>query len=74
MLLGYMARSNFGTTYHLTDPKAPRKQLLAKCGRQHARKVFVDTTTGETKHIGYIVGGVWFTLYEVHEWTGKGGK
>jgi hypothetical protein len=75
MLLGYMACSNYGTTHHLTDPKAPRKQLLKKCGRQHAQKFYFDTTAGETKHVGYIIGGEWFTLYEVHEWTNlKGGE
>jgi hypothetical protein len=74
MLLGYLARSNYGTTHHLTEPKNPRKQLLEKCGRQHTSKVFVDTTSGKSKHIGYLVGGEWFTLYEVHEWVGtKGG-
>ena len=44
---------------------------MAKCGRQHCAKMYVDTKAGLTKHIGYIVAGEWFTVYEVHEWIGK---
>ena len=72
MLLGYMAHGNHGTTIHLTDKttKHPRKQLLKALGRQHTSKVYCDTKAG-SKHIGYIVGGEWFTLYEVHSWNSK---
>lgn len=60
-----------GTTYHLTDKdKHPRGQLLKKCFKKHAEKMYVDTTEGKTKHIGYIVSGEWFRLYEVHSWEG----
>jgi hypothetical protein len=72
MKIGYMAVGNHGTTYHLTEAnKHPRGQLLAKCYRKHAAKMFVDSERGDTaKHIGYIIGGEWFTVYEVHEWQG----
>jgi hypothetical protein len=67
-----MAVGNRGTTHHLTDGKKhPRGQLLAKCGRRHADKMYVDNaSTGEARHIGYIVAGEWFTVYEVHSWEG----
>lgn len=72
MKLGYMAVGSFGTVHHLHDSKRPpRCQLMAKCGRQHCAKMYVDTKAGLTKHIGYIVAGEWFTVYEVHEWIGK---
>ena len=69
--LGYIAIGNYGTRHQLTDPnKHPRGQLLEKCYRKHASKMYVDTKDGEAKHIGYIVAGEWFTVYEVHEWNG----
>jgi hypothetical protein len=71
MKLGYMAVGNRGTTHHLTEPgRHPRRQLLDKCGRSHADKMYVDHTGGPPTHIGYIVGGEWFSVYEVHTWNG----
>lgn len=72
MKLGYLAVSQYGTKYMLTDLViSPRQQLLDKCHRQHADKMYVDKKDGTTKHIGYIVAGEWFTIYEVHAWEGK---
>ena len=69
--LGYMAVGNYGTTLQLTDAKKhPRGQLLKKLGASHAAKMYTDTKDGETKHIGYIIGGEWFTVFEVHAWEG----
>ncbi len=71
MKLGYMAIGNYGTTHRLTESgKHPRGQLLEKCYRKHAAKMYVDDKDGNAKHIGYIVGGEWFTIYEIHEWNG----
>jgi hypothetical protein len=71
-LLGYMARGNRGTTLHLTDPdKPPRGQILEKMGRRSARKIYRDKQDGTAVHVGYIVAGEWFTVYEVREWNGK---
>ena len=70
MKLGYMARSQHGTTYHLTNPKkSPRAQLLLKCGSKHADRMYVDNIDGISKQRGYIVGREWFTIYEVHDWA-----
>ncbi len=69
MKIGYMAVGNRGNTIHLTDSeKHPRGQLLEKLGATHADKMYVDTEDGFSKHIGYIVWGEWFTVYEVHGW------
>ena len=69
-LLGYMGRDQYGTTYHLTDPKFPRKQLLDQLDYSSAENMYVDSVaTGEAKHIGYIIGDHWITLHEVHEWV-----
>jgi hypothetical protein len=71
MRVGYMAQGS-QRTIHLTDAdKHPRGQLLKKLDRKHADKMYVDTLEGKAKHIGYIVAGEWFRVYEVHDWEGK---
>ena len=67
-LLGFMGQDQYGQTYHL-EPQHPRKQLLDRLGYKSAQKMYIDTKDGVSKHIGYIVGGLWITLYEVHEWV-----
>lgn len=70
MRIGYLAAGHRGTMLKLTEAeKHPRKQLLDKLGCLHAEKMFVDTPRG-TKHIGYIVGTEWFSIFEIHPWTG----
>lgn len=72
MKLGYMAFGNYGTILHLNNPdKPPRGQLLARLGATRATKMYVDRTDGQPRHIGYIVGKEWFTIYEVHRWERK---
>ena len=59
----YMARDQYGNTVHgLTYP---RKELLERFGRKHADKIYQDKTDDTTVHVGYIVAGHWYTVYEV---------
>ena len=69
MKLGYMGKDQYVQTYHGLE--CPRRDLLERLGRQHANKMYVDTKDGQAKHIGYIIAGLWITVYEVHEWTGR---
>lgn len=58
----YMAIDQYGHTYHgLTHP---RKDLMNRLYCKHAEKIYVDTGEG-VKHIGYVIAGLWLTLYEV---------
>jgi hypothetical protein len=68
--VGFMARNQYGETIHLPHCTHPRKALLAHLGRQHASKMYCDTLTGESKHIGYVIAGQWLTIYRVNEWEG----
>lgn len=69
--VGYMAVSNHSRTVHLTNPKKhPRGQLMDKLGSKHCEKIYIDAENGTAKHIGYIIGREWFTIYEVCEWRG----
>ena len=70
-ILGYIAINQYGETIQLTETKFPRKQLIYKTGETgKISKMFIDTISGETKHIGYIIGQNWWTIYNVAEWTG----
>ncbi len=58
-----MAVDQYGHTYH--GLKNPRKELCERLGREHADRMFVDGKDGKTYHVGYIIGGLWLTLFEV---------
>jgi hypothetical protein len=71
MKLGYLALGNQGTIVHLANLKrSPRKQLLNMLDAKSCRNIFCDTKSGAPAHTGYIVGGEWFNIYEVHNWKG----
>lgn len=59
-----MAIDQYGNTEHNLGPH-PRKGLLERLDRKHASKVYVDKKDGRSVHIGWIVAGRWFTVYEV---------
>lgn len=67
-LLGYMARDQYGNTVHGLEK--PRRDLLAHCGRKHAERMWRDTKSGDTVHVGYIIAGRWFDVFAVHAWEG----
>ena len=57
-----MAIDQYGFTYHnLTHP---RKELMDKLDCRHTDKIYVDTKEGPC-HVGYIIAGLWLTLYSV---------
>lgn len=68
MLLGLLGIDQHGEHYNIQ--KHPRKELLEQLGRKHADKMYVDLKDGATLHKGYVIGGLWISVYEVHRWTG----
>lgn len=70
--VGYLGIDQYGDKYILRELESPRKQLLEKLDKKQATKMYCDTKDGQSKHVGYIVGGRWVTLYEVHSWESKG--
>jgi len=66
MKLGYIGIDNYGNHYKIN--KYPRKELLECLGYKYASKMFIDTKDKEVKHIGYVIGDHWITVYELHEW------
>lgn len=69
MKLGYIGIDQYGDSWKIKQH--PRKELLDKLGFQHAERLFVDGEDGQPKHVGYLIGQRWITVYELHEWTGK---
>lgn len=59
----YMAVSNCNEIIHSLE--RPRRDLLKRLGRKSARKIYRDKNDGTTVHVGYIIGGMWWTIYEV---------
>ena len=61
-----MGIDQHGTTYHSLG-KHPRKTLLVRLDATKADKIYVDDEDG-SKHVGYIIHGLWITLYNVEPW------
>lgn len=40
------------------------RELRQKCGGGRVSKMYVDSASGETRHVGYVVGGRWLTAYK----------
>uniref|UniRef100_A0A6M3LPS6 Uncharacterized protein n=1 Tax=viral metagenome TaxID=1070528 RepID=A0A6M3LPS6_9ZZZZ len=68
MKLGYLGIDQYGQHYKIDNH--PRQELCDQLGKKHADKMYVDNTkTGQTRHCGYIIGGLWIDVYEVHSWN-----
>lgn len=65
-ILGYLGIDQHGQ--HYTIKQHPRKELLAQLDRKHAAKMFCDTKSGQTKHKGYVIAGLWIDVFTVSEW------
>ena len=59
----YIAIDQYGQTFFIY--KHPRKELMETCGCQHASKMYVDDARGKSFHVGYIVAGRWFDVFEI---------
>lgn len=64
----YLAIDQYGEKIIFEGDKHPRKALLDKLCVKHAQKMYVDTLDGRSLHIGYIVAGGWWTIYNVTNW------
>jgi hypothetical protein len=62
--MDHMAIDQYGQTYHSLG-KHPRKALLDKLCRKHASKMYIDSKDGKAYHVGYIIGGLWLSVYSV---------
>lgn len=56
---------------HLLKTKFPRKELLEIFGATSARKIYQDDKIGQSYHTGYLIQGLWLTLYKVSEFRKK---
>lgn len=61
----WIAIDQYGGVHNLGETSHPRKALLDKIGGSSAAKMYVDKKDGGASHIGYIVNGLWCTLYTV---------
>ena len=68
MRLGYLGIDQYGKRYKID--KHPRKELLDQLGRSHAELMYQDSKSG-TRKAGYVIAGLWISVYEVHEWASR---
>ena len=59
----------YGQRHELGAVKHVRKALCEHLGRKHCVKMYHDTVGGKTEHVGYVIAGLWITLYVVTPWT-----
>ena len=59
----YMAIDQYGNTFHGLEH--PRKDLMERLCNKHCSKMYIDKKDGSSKHIGYVIGGHWLTIYKV---------
>lgn len=62
--INFMAIDQYGQTYHNLG-KHPRKELIERVGGGKVSKMYQDKKDGSTVHTGYVIGGLWLSLYEV---------
>ena len=61
-----IAQDQYGQIHRIKG-KHPRKELLNLFGVTGAQKMYVDDVHGNTKHIGYIINGLWLHLFKLDE-------
>ena len=50
---------------HFDALKHPRKDLFSRLGRKHAARMYVDGKDGKAYHAGYIIAGLWLSVFSV---------
>lgn len=58
----YIAFDQYHCAY--TIQRYPRKELLQNLCATHADKIYVDTLEGKTRHVGYVIDGLWLTVFK----------
>lgn len=66
-----IAIDQHGYTYQIKGDH-PRKELLERVGGSSAQKMYVDILVEnkepQSVHCGYIINGLWLTLYKLSPW------
>jgi hypothetical protein len=62
-----MGIDQYGQGFHDLG-KFPRKELCERLGVTSAKRMYQEDSEGNSYHIGYIVAGLWVTLYSVTRW------
>tara|TARA_R110002012_G_scaffold55136_2_gene140839 strand:+ start:1674 stop:1898 length:225 start_codon:yes stop_codon:yes gene_type:complete len=67
--VGYLGIDQYGVHYNLT--KYPRKELKKSPYwlPGNISTMYCDNKKGEKVKKGYVVGGLWIEIFEVHSWN-----
>lgn len=44
---------------------SPRKWLLDRLCRKSAKKIYIDKVDGSVQHVGWIIAGMWISIYRL---------
>ena len=59
----YIAIDQYGQIWGTLEH--PRTDLMKKTRCSHAEKMYIDEEDGKVYHTGYVIGGLWFKVYEI---------
>jgi hypothetical protein len=64
--LGYLGIDQHGRYYVIK--KHPRKELIKQVGVSHVRKMYCNMKDGSVKEKGYVISGLWISIFRVCPW------
>lgn len=65
-VVGYIGIDQYNNHYHIKHH--PRKELLEQLGATHADKMYVDLKGGGSREKGYVISGLWISVYTISNW------
>lgn len=60
----HMAIDQYGATFHNLG-RFPRRELLERLDRKSSKKMYQDGTDQTTFQTGWIIAGLWLSVFEV---------
>jgi len=63
--LGWLGIDQQGNKYVMNQVKYPRKWLLDYLCRKRASVMWIDRKSGPPARIGWIIAGLWISVYRV---------
>jgi hypothetical protein len=61
----YIAIDQYNQTYQIK--RHPRKELLEQLAASRADKMYVEALSGDVKHIGYVIRGLWLHVFKLDD-------
>jgi len=63
----HVGRDQYGTAYWLGPH--PRKELMGRLGRRRVERLYRDEPGDSTRHVGYLIAGLWIEVHQLRPLT-----